>query len=49
MKQYVDDFKTAHEYDLVIGLGSEGIVSTSDGMDVSALLQDYVNQQYRGK
>lgn len=48
LRQYVDDFKSEHHYDLLIGLGSGGIVSTSEGVDVSKSLREFINQKYKG-
>ena len=48
LRQYVDDFKTEYKYDLVLGLGSGGIVSTAEGIDVSKSLVNFINGKYKG-
>jgi len=48
LRQYVDDFQSENNYDMVIGLGSGGIVSTAEGIDVSESLQEFINDKYKG-
>jgi Skp family chaperone for outer membrane proteins len=48
LRQYVDDFQAEKNYDMVIGLGSGGIASTAEGIDVSKILQEFINEKYQG-